>query len=438
MNKLKKSCFFFRILNEQISNSTNKTKPKKTNEKIRSKSKLGCPQTLNRRSFYSSESLESFDSNNIYSYSSNDSSSSYSDDFSVNSNANNRLVIVTEKLINTGDESINNIIYQSTTNRDEFYRKLDNFINKTFDLTSYESNEHNTSFIDNKELTEDDIDFLMDNTGFNSEQIQRWHVEFLNKCKTGLISFEQFNSYYRILLPKNLNEKSKDEIIKKLFRLFDIDGDGNLNFTEFLVSFWIRCKAPTREKFTWVFNMFDLDRNGNLNYEEIKNALNLCLDMESLDDLLEELNRNKFSPVSSQKSSNTDNTDDSDSLLNETNSIEMPKYLNKKRENYFRKQNSKKTIDEKIHNVIVLLNEFGKNSMEASSTSNSSSSSSDENNLYQKLNLNERKKQLLETIKKIQISRESFIDLCEKHKPLRKILIPISHFYEETAYNHSF
>ena len=119
----------------------------------------------------------------------------------------------------------------------------------------------NDYYIDDlKNLTEDDIQFLLDNTGFTNEQMIRWHTDFLVKCTTGLITSAQFKAYYSLLLPERLADDARAEILDKLFGLFDIDGDGCLNFTEFLVSFWIRCKAPIREKYTWIFNMLDSDR----------------------------------------------------------------------------------------------------------------------------------------------------------------------------------
>ena len=32
---------------------------------------------------------------------------------------------------------------------------------------------------------------------------------------------------------------------------------------------------------------------------------------------------------------------------------------------------------------------------------------------------------------RIQIDREGFLDLCEKYRPFRKLLLPISYFYED-------
>ena len=44
----------------------------------------------------------------------------------------------------------------------------------------------------NNELNEDDVEFLIANTGFSLEQIKNWHSEFIEKCTNGLIAYEQF------------------------------------------------------------------------------------------------------------------------------------------------------------------------------------------------------------------------------------------------------
>ena len=284
---------------------------------------------------------------------------------------------------------------------------------------------------DYKELVEDDIEFLMDNTGFTCEQIRRWHVEFLNKCPSGLIKFDQFTAYYKILLPSGLAEEAKDEIVLKLFQLFDIDADQCLNFSEFLISFWVRCKAPTREKFTWVFNMLDEDRNGNLNYQEIKNALSLCLDVETLDALLEQLNKeiqreNRFSiyanPLSGDGCSDDDDDDES-----------------------FDESFSHLGTEEKLQQVIILLNLLSQKSKAktlqevqqerdlflSSIVLFEDSRNSESNKRQLKYAPSEESDSLKNAIKKIQITRESFIDLAEKFKLLRKLVLPIHNFYED-------
>ena len=358
-------------------------------------------------------------------------------------------VIVTEKLSfsnsnSPASSSISNLPIPSVMGLTQEQAKQMSQMDKTSDDADEVSHisEQNSSF-DFKELTEDDIEFLMDNTGFNCDQIKRWHVEFLNKCPTGLIKFDQFKAYYKILLPTNLCDESKEEIVLKLFQLFDIDADGCLNFTEFLISFWIRCKAPLREKFTWVFNMLDLDRNGYLSYFEMKHALSLCLNIKTLDTLLEQLNKEVNKEKSSSKpvpiyvNDLSDFSDDEDDFVDE---------------NSF----SRLTTEEKLQQAIILLNLLSqknksKNLQEVQQQEKEFFLNSIilfEDSHQADLNVKSSKSQcrdkcmatmgsndcdsLKSALNKIQITRENFIDLAEKFKLLRKLVLPIHNFYEDS------
>lgn len=299
------------------------------------------------------------------------------------------------------------------------------------------------------------MEFIINNTGFQSDQIKRWHTEFLAKCSTGLITNEQFKSYYRVLLPNDLNEKSKEEIIEKLFCLFDIDGDGCLSFTEFLISFWIRCKAPIKEKYTWIFNMLDEDRNGYLNYTELRNALTLCLNLNDLDELLDELNKERmmfkttksiekiYKNALNDLSSDTDYTsDDYDSessssfLYISTTTTTTTKTNSNNNRTYDLYSRTAELVDDKLNETVHLLHTISqkndqtqRSALSFDSTSSTSSfsyidnmkrsTSSDSIDSCNDLNSN------------VQIKRENFLALCEKYKLFRKLLLPIKYFYEE-------
>jgi Ca2+-binding EF-hand superfamily protein len=311
------------------------------------------------------------------------------------------------------------------------------------------------------ELTEDDLEFLLDNTGFKAEQIQKWHSDFMCKCPSGYISFQQFESSYRLLLPLDLNEKSKLYIINKLFSLFDIDSDDRLNFSEFLISFWIRCKAPTREKFTWIFNMFDLDRNGCLSYSELKNALSICLNVEDLDALLDQLN-NEYSFAGNHSQSDESNS----SFTSISNNNVYSDLVKEKKYDLFSK--TTKLIDDKLDQTIFLLDSIGSSeerraksttnmyaqmnrdqfcssSFTCSSSSSSSCASSSssicfnsdfEFNSFYRIDsfsnvksCNFNNKSFDKELKRIQVGREEFLDLCEKYTLFRKLILPIKNFY---------
>ena len=288
------------------------------------------------------------------------------------------------------------------------------------------------------ELLEEDIEFLLANTGFSLDQIKRWFTEFKLKCPKCQIEYDQFKIYYKSLLPEYLSDTCKDQLIKNLFDLFDIDADGYLNFSEFLVSFWIRFKAPIKEKFTWLFNMFDLDHNGSLNFSEITRALRLCLNEKDLSSLLQVLKKD-YNEIFQK---------------NSCEPMEYAENLNDGIESEM--EFSAKSTERKINELIVLLDLISKNEYKSENEKNSSSlfnewsicgrsgftaflNKSDDNDSQQFFNKNSASyfnyfadnRSFL--AKKIQFTRDRFLFLGEKYKLLRKILLPIKCFYEENS-----
>ena len=296
------------------------------------------------------------------------------------------------------------------------------------------------------ELNEEDVEFLLNNTGFTHDQIIKWHKEFLNCCSTGFIKFEQFLSYYRILLPIDLNDSAKEQLLKKLFNLFDIDGDNRLNFSEFLVSFWIRCKAPVREKYTWIFNMLDEDRNGFLSYSELRNGINLCLNVNDLDELLEKLNQvrnNIRNSISNNQDQLLESESEEDFDLDSISTLSSKSSINFNEKKYDLFSRVVKLVDDKLHETVFLLNVlanyesnafiFSENSKKIYDQSGSPPESPKLKNSTSIDSLNSINSDLSNK-SRLKIEREQFLSLCTKYKSLRKLLLPIANFYEDNIF----
>jgi Ca2+-binding EF-hand superfamily protein len=328
-----------------------------------------------------------------------------------------------------------------------------------------------------KELTEDDVEFLLANTGFNLEQIQRWYVEFKLKCARCLIEYDQFKIYYKSMLPEYLDHAKKERLIRNLFRLFDIDADGYLNFTEFLVSFWIRFKAPIDEKFTWLFNMFDLDRNGYLNQSEMTSAMSLCLNLDDLDRLLDTLKsdcqkiakngrggRKVRRPAvyrQFDKDSLIDAEDDSESgdSFNEEDSEDSDLFF--EQNEMCSRNRSGKSVEEKINECMILMGLICRDHRESTAQNSDHENEENINNdtneewmlFRDRLNsmggdassqffyknstgyynyLSSSSSNWMYQLRRVQFTRENFLFLCEKYKSLRKLLLPIKCFYDDS------
>ncbi len=274
---------------------------------------------------------------------------------------------------------------------------------------------------------------MLANTGFTFVQVRNWHRDFLLKCPTGLINIKQFCTYYKSLMPVNFSDKSKTEIALKLFKLFDIDGDGYINYAEYLVSFWIRCQAPIKEKFTWLFNMFDTNSNGSMDYYELKCALTCCMNINDLDDLLEQLNEQKVKffeklrksrTFVSTSSTVTSNDEEDDEAFYDDNSAFSPSFafadiVDDRHHQYNIFSKTTNLLNDKLNELIMQLNDaLTYNFYEYNKKSHAFNAKARSSNLNSK-NLNQ-----------INFKRQDFINLCAKYKLLRKLLVPIDYFYE--------
>ena len=58
-------------------------------------------------------------------------------------------------------------------------------------------------------------------------------------------------------------------LILQVFRVFDTDKNGRLDFHEFMLAISIQQKGSTEDRLGWLFNMFDLDGTGFISMDEL-------------------------------------------------------------------------------------------------------------------------------------------------------------------------
>eukprot|EP01126_Amoeba_proteus_P050154 TRINITY_DN5904_c0_g1_i1.p1 TRINITY_DN5904_c0_g1~~TRINITY_DN5904_c0_g1_i1.p1 ORF type:complete len:127 (-),score=31.14 TRINITY_DN5904_c0_g1_i1:239-619(-) len=71
---------------------------------------------------------------------------------------------------------------------------------------------------------------------------------------------------------KNLNQAASDAEINEMIRQVDKDGDGEIDFEEF-VSMMANAKCSTDEEMRQAFAVFDADGNGSIDKKELHSVL---------------------------------------------------------------------------------------------------------------------------------------------------------------------
>ena len=101
-------------------------------------------------------------------------------------------------------------------------------------------------------LHEKDLEFLLSNTDYSKDTIMTWYQEFGQECPTGKLTLPGFINLYHQFFPAG----NATELCEHLFRVFDTDGSGFIDFREFLLAIFLTSSGSTRDKIRAAFRYF--------------------------------------------------------------------------------------------------------------------------------------------------------------------------------------
>ncbi|KAL2077989.1 hypothetical protein ACEWY4_025674 [Coilia grayii] len=128
-------------------------------------------------------------------------------------------------------------------------------------------------------LSKEVLEELKLNTRYSDEQLYTWYQTFLRECPTGRISRQQFESIYASFFP----DADPKAYAQHVFRSFDQNSDGTLDFKEYIVALHLTSSGKTMEKLEWAFALYDLDGNGSITKNEIQEIVRSIFNMISKD-----------------------------------------------------------------------------------------------------------------------------------------------------------
>jgi len=109
-----------------------------------------------------------------------------------------------------------------------------------------------------KRLRKEDVEFLRKNTRYDEQTIQEWYKGFMIDCPHGRLTPESFLRIYSKFFPTG----NAEDFCRHIFRTFDADQNGFIDFKEFLLAVNVTAAGSPEEKLDWAFSMYDLDGNG--------------------------------------------------------------------------------------------------------------------------------------------------------------------------------
>merc|ERR1711981_418323 len=114
-------------------------------------------------------------------------------------------------------------------------------------------------------ISKEDLRFLVMNTHYTEDTITEWYKGFKQDCPNGMLNPEAFIKIYSKCFPLG-NAKS---FCDHVFRTFDTDKNGFIDFKEFLLAMDVISSGTPEEKLNWAFSMYDVDGNGWIDLPEM-------------------------------------------------------------------------------------------------------------------------------------------------------------------------
>jgi len=123
----------------------------------------------------------------------------------------------------------------------------------------------------NSKLNPKDIEELMRITKFNGKELNNIFHTFRKDQHTTFIDRTTFVQKYNFIFSSSESEGT--EFTDHIFRLFDINQDGLLNFREFVVGLSLSYRASVEDKLFWIFKLYDINHSGDITIEEMTSIM---------------------------------------------------------------------------------------------------------------------------------------------------------------------
>merc|ERR1712071_457502 len=124
-------------------------------------------------------------------------------------------------------------------------------------------------------LTDENAAALAQSSGLDVVQVREHFDAFVAEHPNGKMKKKDF----REMMAKALPKKDAGKMEKHVFRIYDTNNDGYIDFVEFMVIFYIMSDGSPEEVLDKIFRVFDLNSDGSISNKEMER---LDKDMYSL------------------------------------------------------------------------------------------------------------------------------------------------------------
>ncbi|CAF2504709.1 unnamed protein product [Rotaria sp. Silwood2] len=127
------------------------------------------------------------------------------------------------------------------------------------------------------ELSQEDLQFLKSHTTYSEKKIKNWYKGFMADCPNGELTRESFIQIYKQFFPKGRAE----HFCEHVFRAFDSDNSGKIDFKEFLQAINITSQGTPDKKLDMAFRMYDCNGDGSIDETEMRRIISAIYELIS-------------------------------------------------------------------------------------------------------------------------------------------------------------
>ena len=129
-------------------------------------------------------------------------------------------------------------------------------------------------------LTEYDKDYIANQTSATRDEVTARYEEFLKTHPNGCISREEFSEMIRTCYPGTETEALE----KHIFRMYDTNMDGYIDFKEFMVLLYIMSAGTPEQNLEQIFRIFDINGDGTISWKEMRKIVTDLFQLLSSED----------------------------------------------------------------------------------------------------------------------------------------------------------
>jgi Ca2+-binding EF-hand superfamily protein len=114
-------------------------------------------------------------------------------------------------------------------------------------------------------LTEEQAESLAASSGMDASQVREQFDAFVAEHPNGKMKKKEF----REMMTKAMPKKDASKMESHVFRIYDSNNDGVIDFVEFMVVFYIMSDGTPQEVLAKIFRVFDVNSDGTINKKEL-------------------------------------------------------------------------------------------------------------------------------------------------------------------------